>query len=234
MMDEEIRQGLILDCVRLAQQVIEEEVAGRRGDVQISGAREKALQDLLYMSPDASLRQIIDFLRDLYRDSSAQPKARRRIAQLLLSWAARRDMAFSDAVEAAYTLYRMSPRGSEEKRQAIEMLLEQARWPDVTMAQSIEATMALCMASPLRSEERKRAIVNLLRLAQRPCLTVEDILTFVTLDSELIIMTIASTQALVKQQLDLKKQLLVALTQRPDLTPRQSAQIAEALTALGY
>ncbi len=229
-MDRYLRQDLALACIHIAQQILEEdELAERRGHAPQLRARQEALQELVDLGPDASFDLMTDLLWRLYRSSSARDKARHLVAQQLLEWAGRRDIAFSAAVGAAYTLYRMSTRGSEEHQQAIQMLLGQTCWPGVSMAQAVEATMVLCMVSPLRSEERKLAIQNLSELAQRPGLTVEDILVFVTLDSELVMMTIASTRALEEEQLALRKQLLLALAQRPDLTPKQSAQIAEAL-----
>ena len=149
--------------------------------------------------------------------------------QMLLDLAARRDLPFGDAVEAAHTLYRMAPKGSEEKRQAIQMLLTQAQWPGVTMKQSVEAVLALCYASPLRSKERQQGIQVLLELAQRPDLSVEDALVLITLDSDMMAL-IASTPAWVKRQQASRKQLLLALEERPGLTSEQTLHIRNLAT----
>ncbi len=68
-------------------------------------------------------------------------------------------------------------------------------------------------------------------VAQRPDLSVEDALTFITLDSDHLC-TISTTSAvLTKRQVAVRKQMLEALGQRSDLTSEQAAQIAEALSS---
>ena len=110
------------------------------------------------------------------------------------------------------------------------MLLTQARWPDITMKQSVEAATALCHASPLRSKERDEGIQVLLELAQHPHLSVEDALTFITLDFDFVTIIDTTSALLKKRQLAVRKQMLQALAQRSDLTSEQAVQIAEALS----
>lgn len=174
----------------------------------------------------------MDALEDLCTlyENSRDSQVRQDVTQKLLALAARRDIPFGDAVEAAHSLYRLTKKGSEEKQQAIEMLLAQAQWPGITMEQSVEAILALCFASPIRSQERKQGIQVLLDLARRPNLSVEDALMLITLDSEHM-MLIDSPPAWIKRQMESRKQLLLALAQRPDLTPEQTALIEEALSA---
>ena len=104
------------------------------------------------------------------------------------------------------------------------MLLAQAHWPDTTVAQAQEAALAFCYASAYRSKEWNQAIQVLIELTRRPDLSLEDA---VVLDYDKII--VASTKALEKQQLAAKKQMWETVTQRPDLTAQQRAQLAEAL-----
>jgi hypothetical protein len=234
-MDENVPHDLVLACRRLAQQLSEEdEGLDAPSSSRKSKEKKKALQALLSLGDQRhfSLNDLIDLLCAVYKSSPLQSKARQHIAQVLLAWAQRRDFPFGDAVEAAHTLYLISPKGSEEKQQAIQMLLTQARWPNITMKQSIEAVTALCYASPLRSKERDQGIMVLLELAQRPHLSVEDALAFITLDSDHMCTIYTTSAVLTKRQLAVRKQMLEALAQWPDLTSEQAMQIAEALSVL--
>jgi hypothetical protein len=56
-------------------------------------------------------------------------------------------------------------------------------------------------------------------------------MVLMTLDSDEM-MLIASTPAWEKRQLELRKQLLLALVRRPDLTAEQTARITQALSFL--
>jgi hypothetical protein len=233
-MEEKVQLDIALACVRLAQQIIEDDKAIERTDhTRKSKAKQEALQALLTLGDQrqTSFDHITEILMQLYESSPAQSITRQRVAQMLLTWASRRDLPFGDTVEAAHTLYLISPKGSEDKQQAIQMLLTQAQWPDSTVKQSVEAVLALCFASPLRSKERKQGIQVLLELAQRPHLSVEDALIFITLDSDNIIL-IGSTPAWEKRELAIRKQMLVALAQRPDLTSEQIVQIVQIAEAL--
>jgi hypothetical protein len=231
-MDENVQQDLAPACRRLAQQLSEDdEGLDTTSRSRKSKEKKEALQALLSVGDQRhfSFNDITDLLCAVYESSPVQSKARQHVAQVLLAWAERRDLPFGDAVEAAHILYRISPKGSEEKQQAIQMLLTQAQWSDATMKQSVEAVLALCWASPLRSKERKQGIQVLSELAQRPHLSVEDALVFITLDWDHM-MIIGSTPAWEKRQLAIRKQMLVALAQRSDLTAEQTVHIAEALS----
>jgi hypothetical protein len=123
----------------------------------------------------------------------------------------------------------MSSKVSEEKQQAIQMLLTQARWSDIPMKQSVEAVTALCYASPLRSKERDQGILVLFEVAQRPHLSVEDAWAFITLDTDHMCIIDTTSALLRERQLAVRKQMLEALAQRPELTSEQAKHIAEAL-----
>jgi hypothetical protein len=231
-MDENVPHDLVLECRRLAQQLSEnDEGLDITNRSRKSKEKKKALQALLSLGDQGhfSFHDITDLLCAIYGSSPFQSKTRQHVAQVLLAWAQRRDLPLGDAVEAAHTLYLISPKGSEEKQQAMQMLLTQARWPNITMRQSVEAVTALCYASPLRSRARDQGILVLLELAQRPHLSVEDALAFMTLDSDHICTIDTTSAVLTKRQVALRKQMLEALTQRPDLTSEQAELIAEAL-----
>jgi hypothetical protein len=69
-------------------------------------------------------------------------------------------------------------------------------------------------------------------LAQRPQLSVEDALAFITLDNQCsggICIIGATSAVLEKRQLAVRKQMLEALAQRPELTSEQAKYITEAL-----
>jgi len=232
-MDENLQHDLAFACRRLAQQLSEDdEGLDTSSRSRKSKEKQEALQALLSVGNQRhfSFNDITDLLCAVYESSPLQSKARQHVAQVLFAWAQRRDLPFGDAVEAAHTLYRISPKGSEEKQQAIEMLLTQARWPDIPMKQSVEAVTALCYASPLRSKARDQGILVLLELAQRPHLSVEDALAFMTLDSAHMCIIDTTSALLKKRQLAIRKQMLEALAQRPDLTSEQAEHIAEALS----
>lgn len=72
----------------------------------------------------------------------------------------------------------------------------------------------------------------LLELAQHPHLSVEDALAFITLDSDHICTIFTTSSVLTKRQVAVRKQMLEALAQRPDLTSQQADIIAEALSVL--
>jgi len=230
-MDENLPDDLVLECRRLAQQLSgEDEGLDTTSRSRKSKEKKEALQVLLSVGDQrhCSFNEITDLLCTVYESSPLQSKARQHVAQLLLAWAQRRDLPFGDAVEAALTLYLISPKGSQDKQQAIQMLLTQARWPDVTMKQSVEAVEALCYASPHRSKERDQGILVLLELAQRPDLSVEDALAFITLDSDYMCSIYTTSALLTKRQVAVRKQMLQALAQRPDLTSEQAGLVAEA------
>jgi len=232
-MDEKIPRTLILACVDLAQHVSEEDgrvyPTGRNRKTQ---EKKEALQALLSLQdqPDVSWDTIADLLWCVYASSPLQSTARQRIVQMLLGWAQRQDLPFSLAVEAAFRLYRMSPKGSQERQQAAQMLLTQARWPTLPMKQSVEAVLALSQVCPLRSMEREEGIEVLSALAHRSDLSVEDVWAFITLDFDFAPLSIIeAAPALKRQQLALRKDLLLALAQRSDLTTEQAMHIAQAL-----
>ena len=232
-MDENVQHDLVLECRRLAQQLSEgDESPGI--NVRSKRAKEKreALQGLLSLDDQhpLSFDDLTGFLCDIYENSLLQSTSRQLVVQVLLAWAHRRNLPFHDAVQAAHALYCISPKGSEEKQQAVEALLTQARWPDISMRQSLEAVKALCYASPLRSKWRVQGILVSFELAQRPHLSAEDALAFITLDSDHMCI-IGSTSALLeKRELAVRKQMLQALVQRPELTSEQAEIIAEALS----
>ena len=232
-MDENVQHDLVLECRRLAQQLSEgDESPGI--NVRSKRAKEKreALQGLLSLDDQhpLSFDDLTGFLCDIYENSLLQSTSRWLVVQVLLAWAHRRNLPFHDAVQAAHALYCISPKGSEEKQQAVEALLTQARWPDISMRQSLEAVKALCYASPLRSKWRVQGILVSFELAQRPHLSAEDALAFITLDSDHMCI-IGSTSALLeKRELAVRKKMLQALVQRPELTSEQAEIIAEALT----
>ena len=98
------------------------------------------------------------------------------------------------------------------------------------MKQSVEAVLALSQVCPLRSKEREEGIEVLSALAQRPDLSVEDAWAFLTLDFDFApISIIETTPALKRRQLAVRKDLLLALAQRSDLTSEQAMHIAQAL-----
>jgi hypothetical protein len=232
-MDEHIQHDLALSCRRLAQQLSEEDEGldtTRRS--RKSQEKQAALQALLSVGDQRhySFDDITDLLCAVYVGSPLPSKARQQVAQMLLACAERRDLPFGDAVEAAHTLYFISPKGSQDKHQAVQMLLTQACWPNITMKQSVEAVTALCYASPLRSKERNQGILVLFEMAQRPDLTVEDALAFITLDSDHMCTIATTSTVLTKRQVAVRKQMLEALAQRPDLTSEQVAHITEALS----
>jgi hypothetical protein len=232
-MDENVQHDLVLECCHLAQQLSEGDESPSI-NVRSKKAKEKreALQRLLSLDDQhhPSFDDLTGFLGDIYENSPLQSKSRQLVVQLLLAWAYRRDLSFRDAVEAAHTLYVISPKGSEEKQQAAEALLTQARWPDITMRQSLEAVKALCYASPLRSKWRDQGILVSLELAQRPHLSAEDALTFITLGYDYMCRIGSTSASLEKRELAVRKQMLQALAQRPDLTSEQAELIAEALS----
>lgn len=152
------------------------------------------------------------------------PKTRQEAIQLLLALAKRRDIPFTDTVEAAHTLYLQSPKGSHERQMAIEALLEQARWPDTSVAQAQEAALALCYASPYPSTERSEGIQALLELTRRPNQSFEGALI---LDDQKIV--VAATKSLEKQQRAAKKLMWETVAQRSDLTAEQRKQVDETL-----
>ena len=98
------------------------------------------------------------------------------------------------------------------------------------MKQSVEAVTAQCYASSLRSKEREQGILVLLEVAQRPHLSVDDALVFITLGSDHMCIISTTSAVLTKRQVAVRKQMLEVLAQRSDLTSKQAAQIAEALS----
>lgn len=150
-----------------------------------------------------------------------------------MAMARRRDIPFTDTVEAAHSLYFQSTKGSKEKQQAAAMLLEQAHWSDITAAQAEEAAMALCNASSSRTKEKSQAIEAAIEVYQRPNLSFEDAVALDCYGPENTSfgMTAASTKTLEKQQREAKRQMWEAVAQRPDLTAEQRAKIETILEA---
>src|SRR5438105_2673646 len=120
-MDEKVQHDLALECRRLAQQLSEDdEGLDTTSRSRKSKEKKEALQALLSLGGQGhfSWDDVTDLLWTIYESSPVQSKARQQVAQMLLAWAQRRDVPFSDAIEAARALYRMSAKGSEEKQQA--------------------------------------------------------------------------------------------------------------------
>lgn len=69
-------------------------------------------------------------------------------------------------------------------------------------------------------------------MAQHPHLSVEDALTLITLDSDHIGVIGTTSASLDRQQLAVRKQMLEALSQRPDLTSEQTEHIAKMLAVI--
>jgi hypothetical protein len=229
-MTSSISPTLALALAGFAQALLAEDETRQTRRRPRANGRSKAGAALQYLldlpqAPEASFEQATDALWTLYESHPPGAPLRHQVATLLFELAQRRDVPFSDAVEAAHTLYHLArrKRTPQEKDRAIRLLLEQARWPGISMEQSIEAALALGYASPFHSQERNQAANALIELAQRPHLSAEDALAVI--DN----CTLASTAALVRQQEESKHRLLLQLVERDDLTAEQVAKVQDAL-----